>query len=214
MIREFLAGLPAWSAYLLVAAMVTAETGFLAGLVLPAATALIAMGLLANAGFLDIGTAWLVACGAAIAGGSLAFWIGRWVGPTLRSSRLGRRIGDARWDRAASLFEGFGGRAVFVGQWVVVARTLVPRLAAMNGVRYRRFVAWHVPAAAAWASSMVGASYLAGASYQVVSARAGGLVSAVALLAVLGAALLLAGRRFGIHPSRLGRRRSGGPPGR
>ncbi len=61
-----------------------------------------------------------------------------------------------------------------IGVWIaaVGARTLVPRLAGMNGVPYRRFAAWHTPAAVGWSLWLVVGSYLAGASYDVLAARA------------------------------------------
>jgi membrane protein DedA with SNARE-associated domain len=167
-------------------------------------TALIALGLLANAGVVSIGPALAFAVGAALTGGTVAFRSGHRNGPRIRTTRLGRWIGDQRWDRAERLFGRHGGRAIFLGQWIVGARTLMPRLAGMNGVPYHRFAAWHTPAAVLWAGWMTGASYAAGASYDLVAARAGHASGAFAVLVVLIAVLVLAGRWLGRHPSPLG----------
>ncbi|HEX5204627.1 MAG TPA: DedA family protein [Actinoplanes sp.] len=200
MLNDLLGGLPPILVYVVVGALVAAESAFVAGLVLPAATALIALGLLANAGTVPIGPALVVAVAAGLIGGTAAFHSGRRRGPRLRTGRLGQRVGEKRWDRAERLFARHGGRAVFLGQWIVGARTLVPRLAAVNGVPYRRFAVWHTPAAALWALWMVGASYLAGASYDLLVARAGRAGGAVAVLAVLVVVLMLLGRWLGRHP--------------
>jgi membrane protein DedA with SNARE-associated domain len=200
LLNDLLGGLPPILVYAVVGLLVAAESAIVAGLVLPAATALIALGLLANGGTVRIGPALVVAVVAAQIGGTAAFHSGRRRGPRLRTTRLGRWIGEKRWDRAERLFARHGGRAIFLGQWIVGARTLIPRLAGMNGVRYRRFALWHAPAAILWALWMVGASYLAGASYDLLVARAGHAGGALAVLAVMIVALILAGRWIGRHP--------------
>ncbi|MEU4239606.1 VTT domain-containing protein [Actinoplanes sp. NPDC026619] len=197
---DLLGGLPPVLVYAVVAALVAAESAVVAGLVLPAATALIALGLLANAGTVQIVPALLVAVGAAMLGGTAAFFSGRRRGARVRVTRLGRWIGDRRWDRAERLFTRHGGRAIFLGQWIVGARTLIPRLAGVNGVRYKRFAVWHTPAAVLWSLWMVGASYLAGASYDLLAARAGRAGGALAALTTIVVALILAGRWLGRHP--------------
>jgi len=199
-LNNLLGSLPPLLVYGVVGLLVAAESAIVAGLVLPAATALIALGLLANAGTVQIGPALVVAVAAALLGGTAAFHSGRRRGPRLRTARLGRWIGEKRWDRAERLFARHGGRAILLGQWIVGARTLVPRLAGMNGVRYRRFALWHTPAAIVWALWMVGASYLAGASYDLYVARAGHAGGALVVLAVIVTALVLIGRWIGRHP--------------
>jgi membrane protein DedA with SNARE-associated domain len=199
-VSDVLGALPPILVYVVVAALVAAESAVVAGLVLPSATALIALGLAANAGTVNVVPAVLIAVAAACLGGTVAYFSGRRSGRRISSTRLGRRVGAHRWDRAERLFTRHGGRAIFLGQWVVGARTLVPRLAGMNGVPYRRFAAWHMPAATLWAGWMVGASYLAGASYDLVAARAGHAGGALAALAALIVGLVVAGRWFGRRP--------------
>jgi len=199
-INDLLGGLPPALVCLVVGALVTAEVAVTAGLVLPSATALIALGLLANAGTVGIGPALGTAVGAAWLGGTIAYHSGRRLGPGARTTRMGRRIGSKRWERADRLFSRYGGRAVLLGQWVVVARTLVPRLAGMNGVPYRRFAASHTPTAALWATWMVGASYLLGASYDRLASRVGHASGALAVLVAMIVILVLAGRWIGRHP--------------
>ncbi|GIF00971.1 DedA family protein [Paractinoplanes rishiriensis] len=200
---SFLDGLPPAVVLLVVGVLVTAEVAVVAGLVLPAATALIAMGLLANAGTVPIAAAVPVAVVAALLGGQIAYRAGRRRGAAARTSKLGRWIGERRWERAERLFDRHGGRAVFLGQWLVGARTLVPRLAGMNGVPYRRFVTRHTPAAVLWAVWMVGVSYLAGACYDLVVARAGRAGAALLIFAAVVAALVLTGRWLGRLPGTL-----------
>jgi len=200
LINNVLGGLPPLLVYVVVGALVAGEVAITAGLVLPAATALITLGLLANAGAVEIVPALAVAVGAAWIGGTIAYHSGRRLGPRARTIRLGRWIGPKRWDRADRLFARYGGRAIFLGQWVVVARTLIPRLAGMNAVPYRRFAAWHTPTAAVWATWTVGASYLLGASYDRLASRVGHASGALAVLVGMIVALVLVGRWIGRNP--------------
>ncbi|MBM2619031.1 VTT domain-containing protein [Actinoplanes sp. LDG1-06] len=191
---DLLGSLPAGLVLLVVAALVVSEAAVLAGLVLPSATALVALGLLANEGVVGIVPAALVAVGAAVLGGTGGYFAGRRRGPRARF------VKERHWQRAERIFERHGGRAVFFGQWVAGARTLVPRLAGMNGVPYRRFAAGQIPAAVGWSLWLVVGSYLAGASYDVLAARAGRAGGALAVLTGLLIALVLAGRWLGRHP--------------
>jgi membrane protein DedA with SNARE-associated domain len=192
---HLLGGLPPVLVYLVIGGLVAAESAVVAGLVLPAATALIAIGLLANAGTVQVAPAAVTGVVAAWAGGSLAYRSGKRHGPRLRTTRIGK------WERAERLFTRFGGRAIFLAQWIVGARTLMPRLAALNGLSYRRFIAWQMPSAVLWAGWMVGASYAAGASYDLLAARAGRAGGALAVLVALIVVLVLAGRWLGRHPT-------------
>ncbi|MFF5080369.1 DedA family protein [Actinoplanes sp. NPDC000266] len=186
-VDEILGALPPVLVMVVVAALVAGEAAFVAGLVLPSATALVALGLLANEGVVGIGPALASAVVAGLAGGNFAFF-------------AGQRKPPKEHRKAERLFERYGGRAVFLGQWVVGARTLVPRLAGRKRVPYRRFAAFHTPAVILWATWLVGASYFAGASYDVLAARAGRAGGALAVLTALIVALVLAGRWVGRHP--------------
>ncbi|GAA0516578.1 hypothetical protein Ade02nite_25280 [Paractinoplanes deccanensis] len=186
-IDDVLGALPPALVCVVVAALVAGEAAFVAGLVLPSATALVALGLLANEGVVGIVPALVSAVVAGLAGGNFAYF-------------AGQRKPPKQHKKAERLFERYGGRAVFLGQWVVGARTLVPRLAGRKRIPYRRFAAFHTPAVILWALWLVGASYLAGASYDVLAARAGRAGGALAVLTALVVALVLAGRWFGRHP--------------
>jgi membrane protein DedA with SNARE-associated domain len=205
-LRHLLDGLPPALVYLVVGLLVAAESAVVAGLVLPAATALIAIGLLANAGTVQVVPAAVTGVVAAWAGGSLAYRSGKRHGPRLRTTKIGK------WERAERLFTRFGGRAIFLAQWIVGARTLMPRLAALNGLSYRRFIAWQMPSAVLWSCWLVGASYAAGASYDALAARAGRAGGALAVMAALIVGLVLAGRWLGRHPISVAGRRAATRP--
>lgn len=135
--------------YLVCFAIIAAETALLPGIVLPTLSTLLLMGFLAERGTLHFGLAWPVAVVAAVLGDQLAYLEGR----RLRRSRLARRVGQDRWDRAEAAVARYGVPAVIAGRCLAGLRTLVPRVAGSAAMPYRRFAAGSVCAAVLWASA-------------------------------------------------------------
>lgn len=91
-------------------AIIAAETALLPGIVLPTLSTLLLMGFLAERGTLHFGLALPVAVLAAVLGDQLAYLEGR----RLRRSRLARRVGPDRWDRAEAAVARYGVPALVV----------------------------------------------------------------------------------------------------
>lgn len=195
-----LQGLPTGWVYLVSALVVFAETGVLLGLVAPGEATLVLVGFLAFRGTVSLVPVIVLLVVAALAGDSLAFAEGRRVGGRLRESRLGRWVGEKRWARADDLLERRCGRAVLIARYVAFARTLLPRLAAMSAMPYRRFLPWNVLGVVTFVPASVLVGYLAGESYERVSAVLGRATFSVLLLVAMLAVLVVVGRYLGRHP--------------
>jgi membrane protein DedA with SNARE-associated domain len=91
----------------------------------------------------------------AIAGDSVGYEVGRLAGPALRRSRLGRRIGEERWQRAEEFLRRHGGKAVLLGRCTALLRALVPGLAGMSRMRYRTFLVWNAAGGIVWGAGCV-----------------------------------------------------------
>ena len=91
----------------------------------------------------------------ALSGESIGFALGRFFGPKIRDSRLGRRIGITNWHRAEYYVDRRGGIAVFVSRFLPVLHSLVPVTVGMSTMSYRRFIAWTAPACVLWALAYV-----------------------------------------------------------
>ncbi|MFF5174981.1 DedA family protein [Micromonospora sp. NPDC000089] len=209
-----LGALPPGYVLLAAAAILAAEVGLLVGVALPAATTMLTVGLLARAGRLDLSAALAVTTAAALVGDQLGYLEGRLLGPRLRVSRLGRWVGEQRWRRAEALIERRGGVAVLVGRWTAFARTLVPRVAGMAGLPYRRFLLFDAAAVLVWVPGTV----LAGWAFGALPA---GLPIAAGLLLAVGAVVAVGRRLRGRRavrrscpgPVRGARRLAGSVPG-
>ncbi|QEE61414.1 DedA family protein [Salinibacterium sp. dk2585] len=102
----------------------------------------------------------------ALGGESIGFMLGRYFGPRIRASRLGRRIGEKQWVRAENYTDRRAGVAVFISRFLPVLHSLVPLTAGMSSMRYRTFMAWTVPACLLWAGGYVTVGWLAAGSYR------------------------------------------------
>ncbi|WP_424449513.1 DedA family protein [Microbacterium arborescens] len=144
------------------------ETSVLIGLVVPGDTVVI----VAATAVGSVGEGFIL--GAAVVAGSLAgesigFALGRWLGPRIRFSRLGRRIGEDNWVRSELYLRRRGGPAIFLSRFLPVLHSLVPLTVGMSGFSYRRFIAWTAPACIIWTSLYVGVVVAAAKTYREIS---------------------------------------------
>jgi membrane-associated protein len=186
-------GLSGPLAYLLIVALAFGESAAFIGLFLPGETALLVGGVLASQGRVSLPLLLVLAIIAAVAGDSVGYEVGRRGGPALRRSRLGRVIGDRRWAQAEKFLARRGGLAVFLGRWVGVMRPLVPSLAGMGRMPYRRFLIFNVLGGIPWATAVVLGGYAAGNSFGLINQWLGrGSIFLGSLLALTAAAWLCA----------------------
>jgi membrane protein DedA with SNARE-associated domain len=211
--------LSGWPVYAAVALLAFGEAAAFVGLVLPGETALLVGGALAATGHARLAILLPVAIVAAIAGDTVGYEVGRYAGPALRRSRTGLWIGAERWARAEEFVRRRGGPAVLLGRWVGVLRALVPTLAGMTRMPYRRFLAWNAVGGVTWATTVVLAGYAAGSAWQTAGHALGTAGTVLGALVVATAVVVLIVRRVG--RSSAGRRKPadspapvGGPPGR
>ncbi len=96
----------------------------------------------------------------AVLGDHLGYVVGRRGGTRLGSSRLVRRLGVDKWDRATALVKRRGMLAVLVSRMLPVVRSVTPAVAGVSGLTYRRFALASVVGSACWATLWVGAGVL------------------------------------------------------
>lgn len=187
-------------AYLAVAALAALEASAFVGLFVPGELALLTGGFIARQGNANLAVMMAVAAAGAMAGDSVGYEIGRRFGSALQASRLGRKVGAQRWERAEAYLRAKGGRAIFGGRFIGVLRALVPAVAGATHMPYRRFLAWNALGALVWAPGTVVAGYLAGSSYRRVE-RYAGRAGLVLLGATVGVAVVvIAARWVARHP--------------
>lgn len=172
-------------AYLAVGLLAAGESSLGVGLVVPGETGMIVGGFVVSQGNADFWLMWVVALSGAILGDSVGYEIGRRMGPRIRRTRIGARLGEERWERAELYVADRGGRAVFVGRFVAVVRSLVPAMAGITRMPYRKFFLWNALGGVLWVSIYLSIGYFAGRSYDRFSGAAEGAGYVVLSLVVL-----------------------------
>lgn len=180
-----LSDLSGWPLLVIVGLLAFGECAAFIGLILPGETALLIGGALASTGRTNIVLLVIVAAVCAVVGDSVGYEIGRRVGMPLRRSRLGRWVGEPRWQRAETFIDRHGPAAVMLGRWIGVLRALVPALAGMTRMPYRRFLLFNVIGGVTWATAVILIGYVLGESWQ----RAQSYLGEASVL--LGAAVVL-----------------------
>ncbi|WES65328.1 DedA family protein [Microbacter sp. GSS18] len=146
------------------------ETSVLIGLIVPGDTIVIVAGTAVASPLEGVVLGVVVVLGA-LAGESIGFWLGRLLGPTIKRSALGRRIGEPMWQRAERYLERRGGIAIFLSRFLPVLHSLVPLTVGMSRYGYRRFLAWTLPACVLWAVVYVSVAAAAAETYRELSDR-------------------------------------------
>lgn len=141
------------------------ETSVLVGLVVPGDTVVIVAATAVDSVWSGLALGVAVVIGALL-GESIGFWLGRFLGPRIRHSRLGRWIGEDHWKRAELYLRRRGGPAIFISRFLPVLHSLVPLTVGMSGFGYRRFLAWTAPACAVWAGLYITVAALAAGTYR------------------------------------------------
>lgn len=185
-----------WVRALIAGVAVLLETSVLVGLIVPGDTIVIIASMGVGAPWEAVVLGLFVVVGSLI-GESIGFALGRWLGPRIRSSWVGRRIGERQWERADNYLRRRGGVAIFLSRFLPVLHSLVPLTVGMSNFSYRRFLAWTAPACVLWAAAYVTVTSLAAGSFRELVDQvhfAGyifvGIIVAFLLLVLLGKKLL------------------------
>jgi membrane protein DedA with SNARE-associated domain len=126
-------------------------------------------------------------------GGSVAgFMIGRY-GERHFVHRFARflHLDDRDLRLGRYLFHRFGGRVVFGARFIAFLRSLAGLLAGANAMRLKRFLIASGLGALAWSATFGFGAYALGREIEVVSARAGVVLGALLLIAVIAGVRLL-----------------------
>ena len=148
------------------ALIVFAESGILAGFFLPGDSLLFVGGFLtSNAGGHRLPTlpvVLVVAFVAAVAGDQVGYLIGRRIGAALVHRRDGRLFRRAHLARAESFFARHGNKTIVLARFVPVVRTFAPVSAGASAMPYRPFLAFNVLGGFLWAVGLTSAGHYLG----------------------------------------------------
>ena len=148
--------------YAILFAIIFLETGVVFTPFLPGDSLLFVAGTLAAAGELNVHAMVMLLICAAIAGDSVNFSIGRFLGPRLFRSGNARFLKQEYLDRTHRYFERHGGKPIVIARFVPILRTYAPFVAGLGQMDYRRFLAFNVSGAFLWVALLGYAGYFFG----------------------------------------------------
>ena len=172
--------------YLLVGLLVFGEAAVFVGFVLPGETAVVLGGVLASRHGIDLRVLVVLVAVAAVVGDSVGYEVGRHFGERVLATRPLRRH-EERLQRARGFLRERGAFAVFLGRWTAFLRAVMPGLAGLSRMPYRRFLLYNALGGIAWGTTFCLVGYLAGNSYEAVANRIGmgGVAVTVGVLVAL-----------------------------
>lgn len=165
---EQLLATPAWLALLVVFALPALESSAFLGFIFPGEMAVLLGGVVASQGHVPLAGVLAAGIGGAVAGDAIGYVVGRRWGRRILDSTLGRFVKAEHLDRAERALARRGSWAVFLGRFTVALRVMIPGLAGMARMPYRRFAIANVIGGAVWGTIMALAGYLAGNSWHTV----------------------------------------------
>lgn len=188
--------LPPGLVYVVVALLVFGEAALFIGFVLPGETSVIVAGVVASQGRVNIVVLCVLVVVAAIIGDSVGYFVGqRWGSRILEMKMLQRRREDV--DRAIEGLRKRGPFYVFLGRFTAFLRAVMPGLAGLSRMQYRKFLVANASGAIAWGVAYSLLGYFAGTALTKIERYASwfGIAVLVALVVVIVTIYFLRRRR-------------------
>lgn len=148
----------AWT-YAILFVVVFCETGLVVTPFLPGDSLLFAAGAICSLGSLDIGLLWLLLVVAAVAGDTVNYQIGHFLGPKVLRGEDSWLLNKKHLDRTHEFFERYGGKTIIIARFVPIIRTFAPFVAGVGAMTYRRFLVYNVVGGVAWVTGFLLAGY-------------------------------------------------------
>ena len=176
--------------YWIIGAAVLLERSIFIGLIVPGDVVLALGGIYAAREQLSLPWVIVVAVVAAVIGESIGYALGRRYGTVLISRLpLVRRL-TPKLDDAEEYFQRHGGKTIAIGRFATAAGAFIPFVAGVARMRYRRFLAFDIPAILVWAGAIAAVGYVFGSNLD----RVGRLLSRFGLIALAILVVFIGGR--------------------
>ena len=185
--QEILSAFGDWAA-IAVTVIIFLETAFIFTSFLPGDSLLFLTGLtLSNSeswlpDWIGFGMIWC----AAFFGTQVGYWVGYKIGPPLFQKNRKFILNEAMVAKTHEFFERYGARAVILARFVPILRALVPMLAGISRMDYKRFTKLNLIGATVWLGVFMVPGYLLGTIPMVKEN-----LEITVLLIIIGTSLLL-----------------------
>ena len=148
--------------YLILFIIIFCETGLVVTPILPGDSLLFAAGAFAARGALDPLWLFLLLGTAAVAGDTMNYWIGNWVGPKIFHQEELRFFKKEYLIRTHEFYERHGGKTIIIARFIPIIRTFAPFVAGIGEMTYFRFISYNVIGGIVWIALFVFGGYYFG----------------------------------------------------
>jgi membrane-associated protein len=170
--------------YLILFLIIFCETGLVVTPFLPGDSLLFAAGAFAALGSLNVFWLFVLLSIAAIAGDTVNYWIGHWVGPKVFHRENVRFLNKKHLERTHAFYERYGGKTIIIARFIPIVRTFAPFVAGIGRMSYWRFIAYNVIGGVAWVAICVFAGYFFG-NLAIVKKNFSLVIIAIVLISTL-----------------------------
>jgi membrane-associated protein len=172
-----------WS-YVILFLIVFCETGLVVTPVLPGDSLLFAVGTFAALGSFDLTLLIAILTIAAIAGDTVNYWMGNYLGPKLFHGEGPRFLNKKHIERTHQFYEKHGGKTIIIARFIPIIRTFAPFVAGIGSMDYRKFIAYNVIGGIVWVVSLTLAGYFFG-TIPVIKGNFSLVVIAIIIVSIL-----------------------------
>ncbi len=151
-----------WWIYILVSAIVFAETGILLGFVLPGDSLLFTLGVVSGTGKVNLGLLLILLIISAFVGDNVGYYLGRKTGPKIFSRPDSLIFKQAYIQRTQAFFEKYGGKTLIFARFVPIVRSFSPFMAGVGMMPYNRFLKFSIAGCTIWVSLLTLMGYSLG----------------------------------------------------
>ena len=171
--------------YVILFAIVFAETGLVVTPFLPGDSLLFAIGAIGARGVginVPLISALLIV--AAVLGDAVNYWVGYKLGPAVFSREDSKLLNKKHLLRAQEFYEKYGGKTIILARFVPIVRTFAPFVAGVGKMNFFRFWVFNIIGGIAWVVICVAAGYFFG-RFEFVKKRFELVIVAIVIISIL-----------------------------
>ena len=137
-------------AYVIMFLVIFCETGLVVTPILPGDSLLFALGAFAAQGALNIEVLLYFLCVAAIAGDTVNYAIGHYIGPKVFHYEDSRFFKKEYLLKTHQFYEKHGGKTIVIARFMPIIRTFAPFVAGVGAMSYSKFILFNISGGIAW----------------------------------------------------------------